>query len=352
MLLASFALAADPPPPSFFNCSSQPKDAFTPVTLTNAKQTVKATMIAYGATVTHLLVKDRAGADRDVLLGWDDATQYCANAEHTYFGATIGRVANRIANCSFLLGGQQYATSCNEKDFDTLHGGVVGWDRRVWEAVARNSSSVTWRYRSPAGEMGFPGAVEVNVTHSISDADEWSIVYSATADARTVVSMTNHAYFNLNANVHNTPTVLEHTLSMPTATRVLEVSGAPDYHLIPTGAVDDIAPGSALDFAYETKARATRPLRTAATERRTAPHPRRVASAGASRHPVLRRRSAATSTAASRRRWAGTTTRGSSTAGRRAARCAAWRRWRRRSPASRSRCTPTSRPCRCTRATS
>jgi aldose 1-epimerase len=181
-------LAAHPPPPSFYNCSSQPKSAFEPVTLTSKQKTVTLTMIAYGATATHLVVKDRAGGDRDVLLGWDDATQYCANAQHTYFGATIGRVANRIANCSFALGGKDYATSCNEKDYDTLHGGVVGWDRRVWEAVARTSSSVTWRYRSPAGEMGFPGAVDVNVTHSIGDDGAWSIAYSAAADERTVTS--------------------------------------------------------------------------------------------------------------------------------------------------------------------
>lgn len=191
MLLLAAVLAQ--PPPSFFNCSSQPADAFTPVSLTNARGTIKATMIAYGATMTHLLVQDRAGAERDVLLGFDDPTQYCANAEHPYFGATIGRVANRIANCSFSLGGKQYALSCNEKDFDTLHGGIVGFDRRAWEAVARNSSSVTWRYRSPAGEMGFPGSVDVNVTHTITEEGAWAIEYSATSDAPTVLAMTNHA---------------------------------------------------------------------------------------------------------------------------------------------------------------
>ena len=238
-------------PPSFFNCSAQPASAFAPVTLTNGD--VTATMIAYGATMTHLLVKDSDGEKRDVLLGWDDATQYCANAEHTYFGATIGRVANRIAGCAFDLGGKTYKISCNEKDFDTLHGGVVGFDRRVWAAIAQTASSVTWQYTSPDGEMGFPGAVEINVTHSIRADNTWSIEYSATSDAETVLMMTNHAYFNLNANVDNTATVLKHVLALPTTTKALEVTGAPDYHLLPTGKVLTIAPGSFLDFKTKAK---------------------------------------------------------------------------------------------------
>ena len=223
-----------------FNCNRQPASAFRPVNLTNARGTVKATMIPPCATMTHLVVKDGAGTERDVLLGWDDPTQYCSNPQHTYFGATIGRVANRIADCSFVLDGVEYTLSCNEKNFDTLHGGVIGWDRRVWAAVARTSSSVTWQYHSADGEMGFPGAVTVNVTHSLSDDGTWSIEYSATSDATTVLAMTNHAYFNLNANVGNVGTVLEHVLTLPTAPRALEVSGAPDYHLIPTGGEWDV----------------------------------------------------------------------------------------------------------------
>lgn len=262
LLTSSFALAAgavaapargggtiSATPPSFFNCSLQPAHAFEPVTLRNGKG-IEARMIAYGATMTHFLVPDAGGVQRDVLLGWDDATQYCANAQHTYFGATIGRVANRITKCSFELEGQGYNVDCNERDWDTLHGGVVGFDRRVWTAFARSSSSVKWSYFSPDGEMGFPGDLSVNVTHTITEDNEWLIEYSAAVGVKaTVVSMTNHAYFNLNANVDNTETVMEHVLHMPSASRVLEVSGAPDYHLIPTGKVLDIAPGSAMDFA-------------------------------------------------------------------------------------------------------
>jgi len=242
------SVGADGPPPSFFNCSSQPEGAFTPVVLKNSKG-MEATMIPYGATITHLVVPDAWGGMRDVLLGWDDAIQYCSNPSHTYFGATIGRIANRIAGCSFELDGQLYNLSCNEKDYDTLHGGVVGWDRQVWTLLHQNSSSVTWRYSSLDGEMGFPGDVLVLVTHTITEDNEWSIKYEAAAgDKPTVVAMTNHAYFNLNANVANTPTVVEHVLEIPRGTQALDVTGAPDYHLIPTGKVSSIAPGSPMDF--------------------------------------------------------------------------------------------------------
>ena len=222
-------------PPSFYNCTEQGPTAFAPVTISNSHG-MSATMIAYGATMTHLMVPDRAGTSRDVVLGWDDLTQYCANPEHTYFGATIGRVANRVANCSFDLGGKTYKLSCNEKGYDTLHGGAVGFDRRVWTASQQSSSSVTWNYFSPDGEMGFPGSVNISVTHAITEDNEWKIQYHAVAgDSPTVLAMTNHAYFNLNANADNTATTMEHVLSMPGGKKRLGVSGAPDYHLIPTG---------------------------------------------------------------------------------------------------------------------
>ena len=230
-------------------CASQPAEAFTPVTLTNAAGTLVATMIAYGATTTHLAFKkDATSAPRDVLLGFDDPRQYCAHAQHPYFGATIGRVANRISRCELPYRGGTRQLSCNENNFDTLHGGAIGWDRRTWTQVSRSRSSVTWHYHSPDGEMGFPGAVDANVTFAVTDADEWTIEYTAVSDAATVLALTNHAYFNLHANLDNTPSVVDHVLSLPTADRVLEVSGAPDYHLIPTGNVLNIPPCTPLDF--------------------------------------------------------------------------------------------------------
>ena len=254
LLLCAVAIAANAgPPPSFFNCSEQAASAFEPVVLKNSKG-MTGTMIAYGATMTHLTVPNKMGTMSDVLLGWDNLTEYCANAEHTYFGATIGRIANRIKNCEFPFMGKTYKVSCNEKDFDTLHGGVVGFDRRVWTAVEKSSSSVTFSYTSPDGEMGFPGVLHVNVTHTITEDNTWTIAYAATTDSETVVAMTNHAYFNLNANIQNTPTVLEHVLSIPHGKSLQDVTEGPDYHLIPTGKVNSVAAGSPWDFYTQPKA--------------------------------------------------------------------------------------------------
>lgn len=164
-VMEAAAASGAPPPPSFWNCTTLPRAAFEPVTLTNTQRTITAKMIPYGATITHLLVKDRAGADRDILLGWDDPTEYCSNPQHGYFGATIGRVANRIANCSFKLDGKDFPLSCNEGNgYDTLHGGLVGWDRRVWTPLDQTKASVTWQYRSPAGEMGAVAGLDFTST--------------------------------------------------------------------------------------------------------------------------------------------------------------------------------------------
>jgi aldose 1-epimerase len=96
--------------------------------------------------------------------GWDDPINYCAypkgvGHEHTYFGATIGRIANRIAGGKFTLGGTTYHTPMNDHNVATLHGGWVGWDRRVWDILKQSPSSVTFSYTSPDGESGFPGTV-------------------------------------------------------------------------------------------------------------------------------------------------------------------------------------------------
>lgn len=196
---------------------------------------MEAWFIPYGATLTHLVVKDNKKLPRDVVLGWDNATEYCANAEHTYFGATIGRVANRIAGGKFEFHGKTYHTELNE-DADTLHGGWVGFDRRSWTVHARNSSSVTFTYFSPDGEMGFPGNLWLTVRHTVTEDNTWMLQYSAKTDGQSLLAMTNHAYFNLNANIDNTPTVLKTSLHMGSASKFLEV----DTNLLPTGRVLDI----------------------------------------------------------------------------------------------------------------
>ena len=231
--------------PSSYNCSAQPAASFK--TYTIKSQHIEARFIRYGATLTHLLVKDRDGLSRDIVLGYDDAIQYCSG-QHPYFGATIGRVANRISHGKFTLNGINYTTPLNEPA-DTLHGGWVGFDRRNWQVLAFNDTSITFHYFSSDGEEGFPGNVWVNVTYSVSDIDDqgqWHLTYSAKTDSTTIVSLTNHAYFNLNANVNNTATVLDHQMRVSSA-QFLQV----DADLLPTGQIlSNKAPGNHyMDFS-------------------------------------------------------------------------------------------------------
>lgn len=240
--LVQCLIGAGPPD---YHCDQQPAGAYDPIHIRNAAGTLEATFIRYGGTLTHLVHKGSAAVGPiDVVLGWDDARQYCASPMHTYFGATVGRVANRIANGTFEFEGHKYVLDRNEKDYDTLHGGWQGFDRRVFDVVHLSDSSVTLSYVSFDGEEGFPGTLQVRVTHSISDDGTWQLQYRAVADRDTVVSLTNHAYFNLNGNVLNTPTVLEHVMHIPDGDRFVEV----DAHLIPTGAVKSVETASFLDY--------------------------------------------------------------------------------------------------------
>jgi len=241
--LCGAALRGASPAQPDFNCDGQPQGAYEPIEIGNALGTTRATFIRYGATLTHLVFSGGEHGPVDVVLGWDDPREYCASPQHTYFGATIGRVANRISHGSFKLDGKTYNTPLNEAS-DTLHGGWQGFDRHVFEVLEVNSSSVTFQTVSPDGEEGFPGNVTARVTHTITEADEWQISYVATTDRDTVVAMTNHAYFNLNGNVNNTPTVLEHVLKIPSGGRYVEVGS----DLLPTGVVASVAEAPFMDF--------------------------------------------------------------------------------------------------------
>jgi aldose 1-epimerase len=245
-LTAAAAAAATAAPPDPYNCAGlAAQGAFTPYELSNGDG-LTLRFIPYGATVTNIFVRGRDGAFRDVVLGFDDPTQYCnATQEHPYFGALIGRVANRIANGTFTLtqasGPVTYNTPINEPaNNDTLHGGTIGYDRRLWSVQQVDAMTAVLTLDSPDGEMGFPGDVSVQVTYSVSNDNTWEIDYKATSNTlNTVVSLTQHTYFNLNGCAAG---IVEHTLSMPTATQYVVV----DEHLIPTGDVEPVTP--VLDF--------------------------------------------------------------------------------------------------------
>lgn len=166
------------------------------VTLTNGHG-VSARIITYGATLQALEVPDRNGYLADVTLGYDDLAGYLRMTD--YFGATIGRYANRIAGARFSLDGRQFQLSRNDRD-NSLHGGAEGFDKRVWTVLKLQGGSapmVSLGLTSAAGDQGYPGTLTVTTTYSLDDAGNLGIDYEAVTDAATVVSLTNHSIFNL-----------------------------------------------------------------------------------------------------------------------------------------------------------
>jgi aldose 1-epimerase len=206
-------------------------------TLVNARG-LKAKLITYGATLTELYVPDRRGKLDDVVLGFDNLGQYLG--EHPYFGATVGRVANRIAKGKFTLAGKEYSLAINNGP-NSLHGGLKGFNRVVWKAepVTKASSvGVKFTYVSRDGEEGYPGNLRTTVLYTLTDRNELEIEYTATTDKTTLVNLTHHGYFNLAGSGD----ILGHEI-MLAADRYTPV----DDTLIPTG---ELAPvkGTPMDF--------------------------------------------------------------------------------------------------------
>src|SRR5690606_3032850 len=166
------------------------------VELTNA-QGFMARVITLGATLQALSVPDARGQSADIVLGYDEAQQYLDQPQ--YFGATVGRYANRIAKGRFTLDGRTYALPLNDGP-NHLHGGPQGLDKVVWtlaEAESGSPARAVFTYVSPDGDQGYPGRLELTAIYELSDDGELGIEYRATTDAPTIVNVTNHSYFNL-----------------------------------------------------------------------------------------------------------------------------------------------------------
>ncbi|MCP3965567.1 MAG: galactose mutarotase [Lentisphaerae bacterium] len=152
-----------------------------------------------GATLVSLYVPDKKGKLRDVVLGYETPVDYLDNSS-AYMGATIGRYANRIANGTFEIDGEEYHLPLNDHD-NTLHGGFKGFHSFVWKSEIMETAkgnAVKFSRLSPDGEEGFPGNLKVEVTYTVTPDNALRINYSAETDYPTVVNMTNHSYFNLN----------------------------------------------------------------------------------------------------------------------------------------------------------
>jgi len=202
---------------------------------------VSARVITLGATLQSLSVPDRDGRSDDIVLGYSTAKEYLA--EPQYFGATVGRYANRIAAGRFTLDGKQYVLPTNDGE-NHLHGGPRGLDKVVWKVKPVSSgspASVTLSYVSPDGDGGYPGTLDITVVYSLNDNNELAIEYRATTDKPTIVNITNHAYFNLAGEAGDSD-VMDHRL-MLFADQYTPVNAT----LIPTGELRKVA-GTAFDF--------------------------------------------------------------------------------------------------------
>jgi aldose 1-epimerase len=169
------------------------------VTLSNgAGMSVK--IMTLGATLQSLMVPDKAGHKDDVVLGYDTAQEYLTRPN--YFGASVGRYANRIAKGKFSIDGKAYTLETNDGP-NSLHGGAKGFDKRMWkiESVSNGpDAKVVFSYVSADGEAGFPGELKVTATYSLNEQNALTLEYRATTSKPTVLNLTNHSYFNLSGN--------------------------------------------------------------------------------------------------------------------------------------------------------
>ena len=198
-----------------------------------------AKVMSYGALLTELHVPDRNGAVTNVVLGFDNLQSYING--HPFFGATTGRVANRIAKARFRIDGQEYQLASNE-GANHLHGGLRGFDKVLWGAkpvrVEKNAVAVQFHYLSRDGEEGYPGNLDVRVTYTLTDNNELRIDYEAITDKATIINLTNHSYFNLSG----AGDILDHEVTIA-AERYTPI----DEQLLPTGQIANVKE-TPLDF--------------------------------------------------------------------------------------------------------
>jgi aldose 1-epimerase len=214
------------------------------VTLSNGRGTA-IRLITWGATIQSVMLPDRSGKIDDVSPGFDTAQEYLAKAQ--YFGASIGRYANRIAKGKFSLDGKAY-TLAAQNNGQALHGGLKGFDKRMWKIDSVESGAtakVVMSYTSPDGEEGYPGTLKATVTYALSDANEFTVTYNATTDKPTILNLTNHNFWNM-AGLSSGRSIEGQLLTLHAA-RYTPV----DKVLIPTGKLTPVD-GTPFDFRKPT----------------------------------------------------------------------------------------------------
>jgi len=216
-------------------------------TLANDNQvTVKITN--YGAIVTSIETSDKNGAITNIACGFEKLETYLSTeylGSYPYFGCVCGRCCNRIADGKFTLEGKNYSLAVNNGS-NHLHGGLVGYDRRLWtaEIVEKNDKvGVKLSFLSPDLEEGYPGNLKVTCTYTLNNDNELAIEYTAETDQTTIVNLTNHTYFNLTGGKDQ---ILNHELELPAKTFTLNIDS------IPTGEILPVA-GTPNDFLIKKK---------------------------------------------------------------------------------------------------
>jgi len=196
-------------------------------TLKNNKG-MEVSFLNYGGIVTSIMVPDKNGVMENVVLNYASLEEY--ENDGYYFGALVGRVAGRIKGASFELNGETYSLEENDNR-NNLHGGNKGFNRVIWDTEVLDKEdevAVELSYFSPDGEEGFPGNLQIEVTYTVTNQNEFKISYSGNSEQTTIVNMTNHSYFNLSGNAKRD--ILNHTLQLK-SDKVLEL----DQELLPTG---------------------------------------------------------------------------------------------------------------------
>ncbi|MGN1266345.1 MAG: aldose epimerase family protein [Dorea sp.] len=201
------------------------------------KKHMKAAVTDYGASLVQLWVPDDNGQLYDVVLGYDDVSGY--EKGDVFFGATVGRVANRIKGASFELGGVSYSLEKNSGE-NSLHGGKDFMNQRMWAVKEKGDMYITFALFSPDGDQGYPGNVEIQVTYTLTEDNELKIHYYAVPDKDTILNLTNHSYFNLSG--HASGNVLEQEVMLDANAFTMA-----DEELIPTGEVIAVE-GTPMDF--------------------------------------------------------------------------------------------------------
>lgn len=194
----------------------------------------------FAGALLSIMMPDREGKMASVVMG-HDSLKNVMNSKEEFLSTLIGRYGNRIAAGKFTLDGKQYSVALNN-GVNHLHGGPTGFHKRVWDAEQLDQQTLKLHYTAADGEEGFPGTLNIDVTYKLTDSNEFVIEYEATTDKKTILNLTQHAYFNLNGMRKDTPSVLDYELTL-NADHYIPI----DETAIPLGTIDSVE-GTAFDF--------------------------------------------------------------------------------------------------------